>query len=131
MKDQLDDEAITHLNIAWQSPTTTELLDSEGRPLVLRSLWIVVEAARLMPQETRITELAAVAMERARPFIDKARASVEQTPGDASAYLGLLYATLALPEGDKLRFRLPWRLDVQTRRPGIAPGRAAVGQRSY
>ena len=97
-KGQLDDEAVTELRIAWRSPVTAELLKTEARPLVLRSLWMVTEAARVMSGDERMANLAQEAMKSARPFINEARDAVEKTPSDVPAFYGLLYATLALPE---------------------------------
>jgi hypothetical protein len=103
MKGQLDDEAVTELRIAWRSPVTTELLKTEARPLVLRSLWMVTEAARVMSGDGQTANLAQEAMKSARPFVSEARDAVEKTPSDVPAFHGLFYATLALPEGDVLR----------------------------
>ena len=117
IKGQLDDEAITELKIAWQSPVTMELLEAEGRPLVMRSLWMVTEASRALPGESQLTELAATAMKQARPFIEKTLATSEttavgNTPADSTAIQGLLFAALALPAGDELRFDCTSRLMV-------------------
>jgi hypothetical protein len=101
--DQLDVEALTELQIAWKSPSTRELLDSRGAGVALRSLWIVCEAARALPDQAELRDLAAGARKQSQAAIVRSLETLEKKPDDAYAFTCVLYGTLAMPDDQRLR----------------------------
>jgi Ca-activated chloride channel family protein len=92
---QLDQEALTELQIAWKAPQTAELLGGPARPLALRSLWTIIEAARALPREQELGALAAMARERSQDAALAAVAAVEKDKSDQPALASVVYAGLA------------------------------------
>jgi hypothetical protein len=103
---RLDLESLTELQIAWQAPQTAELLAGSGRPLALRSLWTICEAARALPAEQELTALAGAA----RAKTDAAIAALLTEAGANTANLpvlaGGIYAALANPDDAAYRAKL-------------------------
>jgi hypothetical protein len=95
---RVDDEALTELAIAWRNPATAELLKGEGAGLALRSLWIVREASRSLPNEPELAALAETALKQSHDARQQALKTLETNQADESARLGALYAALAQPE---------------------------------
>lgn len=87
---RLDVEALTELQIVWKNAQTLGLLDEQADALVLRSLWIIDESSRALPECSELRALAQSARDKGRPAI--ARAFGE----DATAILPALYAMLAV-----------------------------------
>jgi len=102
---ELNLEALTELQVAWEAPAMAEALkDPAGRLLALRSAWAIREAARAMPTEKEVADLAALAAKASGEAAKTAIAEFDQAPGDAAAAVRLLYGVLAgCYEGDRLR----------------------------
>jgi hypothetical protein len=100
---QLDLEALTELQIAWNSDETTRLLGGKGVAFALRSLWIVRESARALPDANELQTLAALATERSRAAIRRVMQSLRQQPKDSETAMAVMYAALAEHEDADLR----------------------------
>jgi hypothetical protein len=92
---ELDLEALTELQVAWRSPAMGELMKA-APALVLRTAWAVSEAARALSKEQELAALARAAQATAREAAEKAVDTLDRTPQDAQAFLGVLYAALTL-----------------------------------
>ena len=92
---ELDDEALTELQIAWKAPQTGELLGGPARALALRSLWTICEAARALPQEKELADLAAQAKSQSQDAALAAVAALEKDRNDQAALASVIYAALA------------------------------------
>jgi hypothetical protein len=103
---KLDLEALTELQIAWKSPQTAELLTTESRPLVLRSLWTICEAARALPAEKELAALAAAAREKSQAAIAAALTEAGTNKGKLAIMASAIYATLANPADGAYRAKL-------------------------
>jgi Ca-activated chloride channel family protein len=95
---QLDVEALTELQIAWKNAETSDLLGGPARPLLLRSLWAIRHAAKMLPQEQELLELQAAARKQAQGAIEAALAEAQKESADQAALLGVLYAAMANPD---------------------------------
>ena len=95
---ELDLEALTELQIAWKSPHTAELLSGGARPLALRSLWTICAAARELPQEKELADLAEAVRKQAEPGAQAAIADLKKNRGDRAALASVIYAALANPD---------------------------------
>jgi hypothetical protein len=93
---KVDLEALTELQIAWNSPETKKLLAGDGPAVALRSLWIVREASRAVPDNAELKLLAASAAEQSRSAVRTALEALRKNPDDASAFTAALYGALAL-----------------------------------
>jgi Ca-activated chloride channel homolog len=109
----LDQEALTELQIAWKSNQTAELLAGPARPLVLRSLWTVCEAARALPNEKELATLAAAARQQVKTAPAAKPASADQDRKDPAVIVGALYAALANPDDREQRAQLASLLKPQ------------------
>jgi Ca-activated chloride channel family protein len=92
---KLDLEAVTELELAWRSPQTSELLAGESRSLVLRSLWTICEAARVLPAENELSALAATAREKSAAAVASALIDAGTNKGSQSVLASAIYAALA------------------------------------
>ena len=103
---QLDLEALTELQIAWQSKDTAELLAGSARTLVLRSLWTICEASRALPEEKELATLAAAAgqLVKATPRPKEGPGTLD--PKDPSAIAAALFAALANPDDREYQAQL-------------------------
>ena len=100
---RVDLEALTELQIAWNSAETDRLLADQGEGLVLRSLWIVAESSRALPDCAELQSLAKSAQEKCRPAVTRVMGAAEKTPGNLDAILPVLYGMLALRDEAELR----------------------------
>ncbi len=100
---QVDLEALTELQIAWSSPETDRLLAEQGEGLVLRSLWIVAESSRALPDGAELQTLAKSAADKCRPAMTRVMERLEKEPGNADALLPALYGMLAFGDAAELR----------------------------
>jgi hypothetical protein len=100
---QLDAEALAELQIAWKSPGTTELLDGRGAGIALRSLWILCEASRALPDEPELRALAAAARQQSADATGRTLLALQQNPDDIEAFGGVLYAALAFSADTEFR----------------------------
>ncbi|HOI55526.1 MAG TPA: VIT domain-containing protein [Phycisphaerae bacterium] len=93
-----DDEAMTELAIAWRSPQVPELLKNErAAALMLRSLWILTESSKALPQDKPLAAMALHARDLCRAAAAEAvQADAEELSQDYTALLRLVYAALAL-----------------------------------
>jgi hypothetical protein len=103
---KLDLEALTELQIAWRPPQTAELLVGESRPLALRSLWAISQAARALPAEKELAALAASAREKSAAAISAALTEAGTNKGSVSLLASALYAALANPADAAYRAKL-------------------------
>ena len=94
---KLDDEALTELRIAWQSPQMGGVLAGAQGVAGMRSLWALAESARALPREAELAAVAKAAQETARKAADAAAAAWAQTPHDQNLFLKTLYDALARP----------------------------------
>ncbi len=99
---KIDLEALTELQIAWQSPQAKELLATPGRWLALRSLWSISSASRSLPQEQELAALAGEARTLALPAVAEALAAADKDRKDIAALTAVLYASLAEPQNAEL-----------------------------
>jgi Ca-activated chloride channel family protein len=106
---RLDLEALTHLQIAWSRPETAELLEGNQVASVLRSCWIVQEAARALPEQSELEDLAATARKRAFPVATKTLRTMDRGQEDARNVGRIVYAALVTREDDDCRaLALEW-----------------------
>jgi len=103
---KFDLEALTELQIAWQAPQTAELLTGPSRPLVLRSLWTVCEAARVLPAEKELTALATSARKRSAAATNAALTEAGTNKGSLAILASAIYAALANPADAAYRAKL-------------------------
>ena len=90
-------EALTRLQMVWQAPEIISVIEDRYLlPLVMRSAWCIRTAAQVVPTDS---ELAALS----ENVLSKVREIRTLKPQDDSfiAYLGTLYALLALKDGDR------------------------------
>jgi hypothetical protein len=99
---ELDLEALTELQIAWKAPQTAELLGGPGRPLVLRSLWTICEAARALPEDKELAALATAAKSQSADAGLAAVAALEKDRNDQAALVGVIYAGLVRQDDGRL-----------------------------
>jgi hypothetical protein len=102
---RLDVEALTELQIAWRADETQQLLDGKGRTVAMRSLWIVTESARALPDADQLQQLAKLARSKAREALKSVMASSDDNVKDARAMLPTCYAALAMRDDDAQRQR--------------------------
>jgi hypothetical protein len=96
---EVDREALTVLQAAWRRPETAEFLAADASaPLALRSLWAITEASKAMPDEAELAALAAKARAESAEAARAALATLKKKPDDQAAFLGTLYAVLAMPD---------------------------------
>jgi hypothetical protein len=103
---KLDLEALTELQIAWQTAQTAELLTGESRPLVLRSLWAVCQAARALPAEKELALLAESARQKSNAAIAAALTDAGTSKGSLPILASAVYAALANPADAAYRGKL-------------------------
>ena len=125
---ELDLEALTELQVAWKDEATQQLLDGKGAAIALRSAWAVTAAAKLLPGEQELAQLAAMLRDRCRPAAEKAVKAVSSQPEDLSAILAAAYAALAMDDAD-LRASALAALPG-TAKPGSPASLALVAARS-
>ena len=91
----LDLEALTELQITWKDTASVELLTGKSGLLMLRSLWTVCEASRLLPDETELVALAneikRIAREPAKETVVKFSGSQHQPDALAIFYAALVF----------------------------------------
>jgi hypothetical protein len=95
---QVDLEFLTELQIAWNREETDDLLAGPGAAAILKSNWIVNEAARALPNEAELQALARLARDKSRPAADTAQAALAKDPEEAKEFAKTLYAALALQD---------------------------------
>jgi hypothetical protein len=89
---------LTELQIAWRAAETTKLADGEAA-VVMRSLWIVTEAARAVPDCAELQTLAKAAAEKARPALTRLLEAKDRKPDAAT---GVLYGVMALRDDPRI-----------------------------
>jgi len=95
---EVDLEALTELQIAWNADATGKLLDGKGRGLALRSAWAVIAASRMLDDEQELTALAASIRGQIRPAAEKALGTLVEKPDDITAILPAVYAAMAMED---------------------------------
>ncbi len=99
-----DLEALTKLQIAWRDKATQEMLAGTQRGVALRSLWMVCESAKAVPEDQELAALADAARRLSHAAADKAVADLQAKPKDPSAFAAVLYAALAAQATDNLEY---------------------------
>ena len=97
----VDLEALTRLQIAWQAPQMTAVIeDADLLPLAMRSAWCIRTAARLVSTDGELTTFSENILSKVKGM------RTLRSPRDHSfaAYLGTLYAVLSL-DGNPLDVR--------------------------
>jgi hypothetical protein len=92
---ELNLESLTELQIAWKSPHTAELLNGPAKSLLLRSLWTVCDASRVLPNEQELAALAASARTQCQSAAADAITALEKDRKDTGAIVSVLFAALA------------------------------------
>jgi len=95
---RLDDEALTELRIAWDSPQAAELCEAKVPLTTLRSAWVITHAARLLPENDALARLADHAKKQAGKGIQTTVESLEQNTGAPAYQLAAVYAALIANE---------------------------------
>ncbi len=103
---KLDLEALTELQIAWRAPQTAELLTSETRAMILRSLWAVCEASQALPNEKELTELANSSRAKSSAAVAAALTEAGTNKGKLAIMASAIYAALANPTDSAYRAKL-------------------------
>jgi hypothetical protein len=98
----LDVEALTDLQIAWDSKELPSLRDRPAALAALRPCWAITEASRALPKEAELARLATRARDASHDAAAKALQDVAAKPSDAAALLKATYAALAFREDDSL-----------------------------
>jgi len=89
-----DDEALTHLRVAWADEAIADLATNPAAaPVLLRSAWALTVASESVKDEA-IAALAHQARTRSQPCRKHVLEVLEKSPQDVPAGLGLLYAAL-------------------------------------
>jgi hypothetical protein len=92
--DNLDLEALTHLQVAWRRKEIADLAKEDGSALLLlRSAWALTAAADAL-KNPELSQLAHKARLASDPARTRAVETVEKSPQNTHASLGLLYAGL-------------------------------------
>jgi hypothetical protein len=123
---KLNLEALTELQIAWNSKQTTELLSGKGTPLALRSLWNVQEASRALPDSDELKSLAAAAQARSKDAIAGQLEALAKDKDDAAAFSAVLFAALADRDNGDLRAEALRLLTAKSEKPELASARVVA-----
>jgi hypothetical protein len=97
---QVDEEALTELQIAWRAEETKKLLDGKGASISLRSAWAITAASRMLSGRNEISVLADSVRDGCRPAAEKAVGAIKDTPQDLAAVLAAAYAAMAIGDAD-------------------------------
>ena len=89
---------MTELQVAWKSAEVAKLLEGSGSPLALRSLWMICEAARALPDNSELAALAKLSREKAGKSASAALDALQNKPDDLSALAGVAFAALAMAD---------------------------------
>jgi Ca-activated chloride channel family protein len=103
---EIDLEALTELQAAWQDPVVAELLKGPQAILCLRSAWAIAESARALPKETELAALANSAKASCRKPAEEAAKALEKAPQDYRALLTATYAALTFRDDAELAGQL-------------------------
>jgi len=91
---RLDDEALTQLRVAWQHVEVNDLAKNEAAALILlRSAWALTTANNLIKSDD-LSTLAHQARTRSEPAMKRVLETLEKSPDNWQAGLGLLYRAL-------------------------------------
>ena len=113
---EVDLEALTRLQIAWDTPELHAIIETESGSLVPRSAWCIRTAARLVPTDGELTTFSKNVLSKVR------RMRTLRSPREDSfaAYLGTLYAVLSLdgnpPDTRRALLKEQTNADVNTAR---------------
>ena len=90
----LDDEALTHLTVAWRQEAIKDLAKNEAAaPVLLRSAWALTRASDHVKGDA-LAKLAHEARTRSEPARRRVMETLEKSPQHVQAGVGLLYAAL-------------------------------------
>ncbi|MFW6164085.1 MAG: hypothetical protein ACODAJ_15060, partial [Planctomycetota bacterium] len=124
--DTLDLEALTELQVAWQSPAVAKAV--EQHPLIaLRAAWAIAEAARALPKEAELAALAKTARAHTGQAATKALDGLKKAPNNPTAFLTAAYAALARRDDAEFTAQAtPLLTATKGEHPRLAAPRAAV-----
>ena len=113
---EIDLEALTRLQIAWETPELHAIIETESGSLVPRSAWCIRTAARFVPTDSELATFSKNVLSKVR------RMRTLRAPREESfaAYLGTLYAVLSLdgnpPDTRRALIAEPTNADVNPAR---------------
>jgi Ca-activated chloride channel family protein len=87
----VDDEAVSELLEAWNTPGLAEVLESSTAVLPARSLWAIAQARAATPNDPGLKSLADAAFQAMSGAVAKIAARFAQTPADANTYTQAVY----------------------------------------
>ncbi|MEA3366794.1 MAG: hypothetical protein U9R68_01625, partial [Planctomycetota bacterium] len=91
----LDDEALTHLTVAWRQDEIKDLAKNEAAaPVLLRSAWALTGASDNLKGNALVAKLAHRARVQSEPARRRVMETLEKSPQHVQAGVGLLYAAL-------------------------------------
>jgi hypothetical protein len=103
-KGLVDQESLTELQIAWSNPTLAAMV-ADGRESLglLRSAWVVNEAASLLPHSRELNEFATQVRLKTQGLAAKAIATAQDsTKGNLRTIVQAVYAALIYRQDEKL-----------------------------
>ena len=95
LKDEIDLEALTKLQMAWASPQL-EAVVAEDLPLVMRSAWYIRTAAQAVPTDMELTTLSESVLSKVKQM----KVPKSEDISLEAYYLGTLYAALTHQTGN-------------------------------
>ncbi len=95
---ELDLEALTELQIAWNHPATAGFLKGKGTVAALRSAWAIGEASRALPKNAELAQLAKSVRKKSRKAAENALELLKESPEDIPAFFKALYGAMALSD---------------------------------
>lgn len=124
---QLDFEALTELQIVWHNEATAELLAGGSSHIALKSLWMICEASRALPNVAELQKLANDATDASENAALDAVKALDEKPDDAASFVGVLFAALALLDDAEYRAKASDVLkNATTDTIGLSPARTVV-----
>lgn len=89
--------ALTRLQMVWQAPEIISVIEDRYLlPLVMRSAWCIRTAAQVVPTDPELAALSENVLSKVREI-----RTLKPQDDSFTAYLGTLYALLALEDGDR------------------------------
>ena len=119
---QVDEEALTELQIAWRAEETKRLLDGEGAGVALRSAWAITTASRMLPDRRELSAWAGQVRNQCRPAAKKTIAALKDDPQELSTILAAVYAAMVMGDANlnaKVLAALPYKPTADSPAAGI------------
>ncbi|MFQ5802220.1 MAG: VIT domain-containing protein [Candidatus Methylomirabilales bacterium] len=99
---RVDDEAMIELDVAWESPSITKIVEGPNNWITMRSAWIISEAARTHPKNRRLRMLAEKVLSVVKKQVAPAIKTLKKRADGPGPYLSALYSVLSLENGKVL-----------------------------